>query len=351
MNHLFYPILFLFFYLLSPTIVMGEKIIIKSFNHLTLNPTAQPYEEGYLQVSPLHQIYYAQFGNPQGVPVLCVHGGPCAGCMNTWTAFFDLSFYRVIMFDQRGAIRSRPLAEMKDNTPQFSVEDMETLRKHLQIDKWILFGGSWGSTLSILYGETHPSRVIGFVLRGIFLGRQTDYEHLFYGMRAIFPEAWEEMVRLIPKEERSNLIESIYKRVMDPDPTVHLPMAHAFMRYDTICGTYLPNLQLVHNQDLDDRSALSCTRGFVYYSMNRFFLSENQLLNQIERIAHLPAILIHGRHDVICLPQNAYDLHQKWPNSELWFVPDAGHFSTETSLAKGLKEAMDQVKIKLQSVK
>lgn len=339
------PVLFticLFF----PLFASSDKILVKSFNYTDLYPPSLPYEEGFLQVSPLHHLYYTQFGNPHGVPVLCVHGGPGAGCSSKWSSFFDLSFYRVIMFDQRGAMRSRPFAEMKDNTPQLSVEDMETLRKHLGIERWILFGGSWGSTLSILYGETHPDHVLAFVLRGIFLGRQSDYEHLFYGMRSIFPEAWEEMAQSVPQEERANLMQAIYKRVMNPDPRIHLPIAHAFMRYDTICGTFLPNPQLVQVQALDDRSALSCTRAFVHYSVNHFFLAENQLLSQINRISHLPAILLHGRHDVICLPENAYDLHRKWSNSELWFVPDAGHFSTEPSLAKGLKEAMEKVKEK-----
>lgn len=322
-----------------------HEIFIKNFESLDLYQVLEPYEAGYLPVSELHQIYYAQFGNPNGVPVLVVHGGPGAGFSDDYSCFFDLSHYRVIMFDQRGAMRSIPFAEMEDNTPQRSVEDMEALRKHCGVDKWILFGGSWGSALSLLYGETHPEHVLGFILRGIFLGREHEYKHLFYGMGKTFPEAWNEMVQHLPEEEREDLISAFHKRVMNADPYVHLPAAHAFMRFDTICGSLLPDPRAVEDQGRDDDSSLSIGRAFIHYSYNHFFLAENQLLKDLPKITHLPAILVHGRYDMICLPQNAYDLYERWNNAQLWFISDAGHFASEPSTAQGLREATDAFKI------
>ena len=325
-------------------VTYSHEVTIKLYEELELYPNTAPYEEGYLQVSDQHRLYYAQFGNPDGVPVLVVHGGPGFGCSPAWSSFFDLAFYRVIMFDQRGSARSTPAGEMNDNTPQHSVADMEALRVHLGVDKWLLFGGSWGSALSILYGETHPERVTGFVLRGVFLARQKDYEHLYYGMKRTFPDAWDEMVQVIPEEERTDLIKALYNRVMDPDPQVHLPVAHAFMRYDAICGTLLPNPALLDHQSKNDHSVINVTRAFMHYSINHFFMEEDQLLNDLDKIAHLPAIIVQGRYDMICLPEGAYELYKKWNNANLWFVADGAHFSSEPSIAKGLKEAMDQMK-------
>lgn len=334
--------------MLIPFLALGSNIQTRSFEDVQLYPASEPYYEGFLQVSDLHQIYYAEFGNPLGLPVVVVHGGPGAGCSSNWSSFFDLSYYRVIMFDQRGAPRSTPVAEMRDNTPQKSVEDMEILRNHLGIEKWLLFGGSWGSALSILYGEAHPERALGFVLRGIFLARQRDYEHLFYGMDKTFPEAWEEMVQFLPIEERDYLISAFHKRIMDPDPQIHLPAAHAFMRFDMICSTLLPNSGLLQKTALDDRFSLACARAFIHYSANQFFLKENQLLEEIGKISHLPAIILNGRYDIICPPKGAYELHTRWQNSQLWFLPNGGHVSTEPCIARGLKHAMDEMKIIIQ---
>lgn len=322
----------------------SQDITNKTYDCTDLYPSVEPYDEGYLKVSDLHILYYAQFGNPDGVPILVVHGGPGSGCMPQWSSFFDLSFYRVIMLDQRGAGNSTPLAEMKDNTPQLAVEDMETLRNYLEIDRWLLFGGSYGSCLSILYGETHPDRCLGFILRGIFLGREKDFTRIFYRMRDFFPEAWDEMVQSLPKDDYFNLIYSLYKKIMDPDPKVHLPIAHAFMRYDTICGTLLPDAALLEKMASDDGKALSIARAFIYYSANHFFLNENQLMHDLKLIAHLPAIIIHGRYDVICIPQGAYDLHKNWSRSQLWYIGNGGHLSSDPAISQGLVEATDRMK-------
>lgn len=322
----------------------SQDITIKTYDCTDLYPSAEPFDEGYLQVSPLHTLYYAQFGNPDGVPILVVHGGPGMGCSPQLSAFFDLSFYRVIMFDQRGSGNSTPAAEMNENTPQLAIDDIEKLRNYLEVDRWLLFGGSYGSCLSILYGETHPDRCLGFILRGIFLGRDRDYSRIFYRMREFYPEAWDEMVQSLPKDDHYDLIYSLYKGVMNPDPKVHLPIAHAFMRYDMLCATLLPDPALVEKIALDDKLALSVARAFIYYSANHFFLNENQLMHDVKRIAHLPAIIVQGRYDMICIPQSAYDLHKSWSRSQLWFVSNGGHSTSDPAIAQGVLEATETMK-------
>lgn len=330
--------------LLFPTLTIANNrhITNKTFETLELYPVADPYQEGYLQVSDLHRLYYAQFGNPNGLPVLILHGGPGGGCNPLSTAFFDLSYYRVIMVDQRGARRSQPFAEMRENNSQSLVEDMELLREHLQVDKWLLFGGSWGSTLAILYGQTYPERILGFVLRGIFLARKRDYEHLFYGMRQFFPELWQSMVESLSTEEREDLITTLHNKIMNPDPSTHLPIAHSFMHYDAAAGTFKANPDTI--PFLDDALALSITRAFVHYSINNFFLTDNQLLRNMHKINHLPVIIVQGRYDIICPPQEAYELYTQWDNAQLWFIPEGSHFESEPSIARGLREALDIMK-------
>lgn len=319
----------------------AHQVVSKTYSEVDLYPETKPYNEGYLKVSGDHAIYFAEFGNPDGMPVVTLHGGPGSQCYESWTKVFNPELYHVVMFDQRGAGRSVPFASMENNTPQLAIEDMEQLRSHLGIDKWIVFGGSYGSFLSILYGETHPENCLGFVLRGIFLCREHDYKHLFYGMGAAFPEVWQEMVEILPESERDDLITAFHKRVMDPDPAIHMQAAIAFMRFDTYCAHLLPHEQDIAEVDTDIISTLGIGRAFIHYAANAFFVEENQLLNNLSRMAHLPAIIVQGRYDVICPPQGAFDLYQQWPRSELWFISDAGHSSSEPGTAQGLREAMD----------
>ena len=328
---------------LFSTISHGE-ILNRTFDNVTLYQVTKPYHEDYLRVSPDHEIYYALFGNSSGVPVVLVHGGPGAGCFEQLTALFDLDFYHVIMFDQRGAMRSRPFADMHDNTPQASVHDMDLLRCHLGIDKWLLFGGSYGSFLSLLYGQTHPERVLGFILRGIFLGSKKNYEHLFYGMKQFFPESWHEMVNLLPKDQQHELIAALHELVMHSDPAVHMPISHAFMHYDTLCSQVCMNPATFDQASISDEIALSISRAFIHYAVHKFYVDDNQILDNMDRIAHLPAIIIHGRYDLICVPENAYDLHHLWPDTQLWFVPNGGHSLKEPSIAGGLKTALEDFK-------
>lgn len=336
--------------LILATVIMlplfGNNISYPSLENETLYLASEPFHEGYLKVSDLHQIYYSEFGNPNGIPVLCVHGGPGGGSYGSWSSFFDLSQYHVIMFDQRGAMRSLPFSEMQDNTPQHSIEDMEKLRNHLSIDKWYLFGGSWGSTLSLLYSEAYPDNVKGLVLRGVFLVREKDYLNLFYGMGNFNPEAWDEMVQAIGESEECDLLSSFHEKIMNPDREIHLRAAHAFMLFDTICAYLDPSERVKEEIESNDERALSIARAFIHYSANHFFIEENQILQNIDKIAHIPTIIVQGRYDLICPIKQAYELHKLLPNSKLWILQNAGHASSEPTIALALKKAIDCIDMK-----
>ena len=318
----------------------------KEFNH-PLYPITKPREEGYLKVSDIHTLFYAVYGNPQGIPVVVLHGGPGAGCDDTISRFFDLNRWNVIMFDQRGSMRSKPFGCLEENTPQHSVADIEALRKHLGIEKWIIFGGSWGSTLALLYGQKHHSRSIGFILRGIFLGRKQDYLHLLYGMGKIFPEAYAPFLDYIPPEERKDLFSAYCSRILDPNPDIHLPACRKFMEFDAIASTQHPNPEAVKKTIQNDQLILSITKLFFYYSKHRFFLKPNQILSQMSKIAHLPAVIVQGRWDAITLPEMAYLLYQKWNNSALWMIPQGGHSSNDPPIGVALAAATDLFASKL----
>jgi proline iminopeptidase len=330
--------------LITYNILIPHEIYINSFNNITLYPSYKPYKETYLTISSLHTLYYAEFGNPEGIPVLIVHGGPGAGCCPEWSSFFDPTYFHVIMLDQRGAGNSIPIAEMYENNSNYLVEDMEKLRKNLNLDSWILFGGSWGVALSLLYAEKYPNRVRSMVLRGVFLARKTDYEHLFYGMKQYYPEEWDIMVQDFSSTEKKNLINAFDARIMNPDKTIHMPAAHAFMRFDTVCGTLLPDHELVSSQAHDNHSTLTIARSFIHYSAKNFFLTDNQILDNITTIQHIPTIIVQGRYDMICPVATAYELYKHLPLSELWIIPDAGHFSSENSISRALCYAMNKNK-------
>lgn len=333
---------------LSSSLSAVHQVIDKHPEEEDLYPLSSPYVEGYLKVSDLHTIYYAQFGNPEGIPVIALHGGPGSQCYENWTRFFDPAIYRVIMFDQRGAGRSFPSAEMKENTPHHSVNDIELLRRFFGIEKWILFGGSYGSTLAILYGETYPEQVLAFILRGVTTSTREEYEHLFYGMKAVYPEYWEQMAAIFSKDEQRDLVSAFEKRIMDPNPEVHLPAARAFMYFDTRCATLVPNEKALEKILTGETETLNVARAFIHYSYNHFFLDEKQLLQNVHKIKHLPAILVQGRNDIICQPQSAYSLYVGWDNAELWFIPSAGHSANEKPIAQALKAAMDTIHSRIQ---
>lgn len=318
--------------------------MLKSSSQQPLFAAIKPFQEGYLKVSPPHELWYAQYGNPSGIPVIVLHGGPGAGCDEDTVKLFDPTFWRIILLDQRAVKRSRPLYEMQDNTTQHLVEDLEILRKELSIDKWLLFGGSWGSTLALTYGEAYSKHVLGFILRGIFLGRKHENRHLWYGMRNIFPDAWEELHDFLPSDQRHDLLGSYHKLIMDTDLNIAIPAARAFIKYDVTCSFLnLPQKQL-ELAISDDQYVLGLAKTFVHYSVNDFFLQENQLIDNIGLINKLPLIIVHGRYDIITLPTNAYELHKLWPGSDLIFSDAAGHSAKELPTALNLTQATEKMK-------
>lgn len=309
-----------------------------------LSSQKKPFHEAYLRVCSLHHIWYAQYGNPNGVPVLILHGGPGAGCNDNDLNFFDFSFWRIILLDQRGSKRSKPFGEMKENTTQNLISDLERVRNELKIDKWLLFGGSWGSTLALSYGESYPNHILGFILRGIFLARKSDNQHFWQGIQGIFPEAWQELNDFLPVEKRHELISSYYQLLMNPNLEIALPAAKALLKYDFICSFLNIQPEQLNSLLADNTLVLGVARTFVHYSINNFFLSENQLIKNIKTINHLPLIIVHGRYDIISLAKNAYELHQLWPNSKLFMVDAAGHSASESAIAEALTQATELMK-------
>jgi proline iminopeptidase len=310
----------------------------------TLYDEIDPYDSGHFRVSPAHELYYEQCGNPRGKPVVFLHGGPGAGLIPDYRRFFDPEAYRVILFEQRGSGRSRPHASLEDNTTWHLVEDIEKLREHFGVDQWVVFGGSWGSTLSLTYAESHPERVLGLVLRGIFLCRPRETTWFYedsQGASAIFPDAWEEYVRIIPEGERNDLISAYYRRLTSDDAAVRLEAARAWAIWEASALKLLPDQKLI-DEFGEPEMALAVARIECHYFMNNcFFETDNWLLENVDRIRHIPAFIVHGRYDVVCPFMSAWDLHRAWPEATLRIIPDAGHSALEPGIASALVEATD----------
>jgi proline iminopeptidase len=288
-------------------------------------------------------MYYEQSGNPHGVPVLFLHGGPGAGASAAHRQFFDPAFYRIVIFDQRGAGRSTPLGELVDNTTLLLIDDIERLREKLGISRWVVFGGSWGSTLALAYAESHPNRVMALVLRGIFLCRQSEIDWFLYGLKNIFPEAWRKFAGHLPEHERNNILKAYYALITDPDPAVHIPAARAWSIYEGSCSSLIPNEMIVANFG-SDRVALGLARMESHYFMNDIFLPENYLLNNVGRIRHIPTTIVQGRYDVVCPIVSADDLARAFPEAEYHIVNDAGHSAFEPGTRAKLIETMERLK-------
>lgn len=303
-----------------------------------LYPMGDANQTGYLQVSEKHHLYYATYGNPKGIPVVVLHGGPGLGCKNSYMRFFDPDQWYIVMFDQRGALRSKPLGCMEDNTPQHSIEDMEKLREKLQINQWVVFGGSWGSCLSLLYGQAHPESCLGFILNGIFLGRDEDIR-FFKDIEKFSLEAYQAFIGSIPSGERNCLPEACYRRIMDPSPEVHMAMARALLRYIIIKDNPSITPSDVEKLLENETSILSFARAFLHYAVNQCFLEPNQVLSHMNHISHLPAILIHGSLDTVCSLEQAQLLHKEWPQSNLWIVEGGSHSSGDPLIASELVKA------------
>jgi proline iminopeptidase len=308
-----------------------------------LFPPIDPYESGTLELDAPHRMYFEQSGNPRGVPVVFLHGGPGAGSSAVHRQFFDPAFYRIIVFDQRGAGRSTPLGCLDHNTTPKLIEDMERLREHLGVDRWLVFGGSWGSTLALAYAEHHPQRCRGLVLRGIFLCRPSEIEWFLYGVRAIFPEPWRVFSGYIPPAERGDLLSAYYTRLTDPDPAVHMPAARTWSVYEGSCSTLLPNPSLVADF-ASDRVALGLARIEAHYFRHDIFLPPGFLLDNVSRLAAVPGIIVQGRYDIVCPAVSADDLHAAWPQAEYVVVADAGHSAFEPGIRSRLVQATEEFK-------
>jgi proline iminopeptidase len=306
-----------------------------------LFPDIGPFETGYLPLTDGHVMYWEQVGNPRGAPVLFLHGGPGAGAGTVHRRFFDPTHWRVAIFDQRGAGRSRPLGSLQANTTAHLVADIEALRRYLGIERWLLFGGSWGSTLALAYAQAHPDRVAACVLRGVFLGRPAEVDWFLHGLAAVFPDMHAAFAGFLPDAERADLLGNYLRRLTDPDPAVHMPAARAWSVYEGSCSTLLPSPDTV-SSFAQDRTALGLARIEAYYFAGNLFLPPEGLLGGMERIAHVPAEIVQGRYDMICPARTAFELAAAWPSARLTIIPDAGHSALEPGVRRALVAAVER---------
>ena len=310
---------------------------------LTLYPELSANKEFYLPVSADHELWVAEYGNPNGLPAVFLHGGPGAGCETYHPRFFNPHKYRIILFDQRGSGRSRPHASLHDNTTQHLIADIETLREHLGINKWVVFGGSWGSTLGLAYSEAHPERVIGLILRGIFLCRDEDIAWFYQqGASAIFPEYWQHYQSVIPESERDNMVEAYYRRLTSEDSQLRIQAAYAWSIWEGRTST-LHAKKSVTDHFGDENVALSLARIECHYFMHHSFLAPNQLLNDAYKLKDIPGYIVHGRYDVVCPITQAYELHQVWPEADFYIAPTSGHSASEPEIVSALVKATDEI--------
>lgn len=307
-----------------------------------LFPDIKPYATQRLAVDDLHSLYVEECGVPGGLPVLFLHGGPGAGCEPMHRRFFDPQRYRIVLFDQRGSGQSTPHAELRDNTTWRLVADIETLRERLGIDRWLVFGGSWGSTLALAYAETHPERVWGLILRGVFLCRDRDI-HWFYqeGASRLFPDRWEQFLAPIPVAERNEMVPAYYRRLTSANELERLRAAKAWAMWEGTTLTLEHNPQIVE-QFGEVHRALSLARIECHYFINQCFMEPDQLLRDADRLRDIPGVIIHGRYDVVCPLDNAWALHQAWPEAELRIVPTAGHAASEPGIIDALVHATER---------
>ena len=303
----------------------------------------KPYDENKLSVSDLHTIHYEQSGNPEGKPVVILHGGPGGGAAPVYRQYFNPEKWRVVMFDQRGCGRSKPYAELRENTTWDLVADIERLREHLKIDRWTVFGGSWGSTLSLAYSQTHPDRCSALILRGIFMLRQKELRWFYQsGASYIFPDAWEEYLKPIPPEERDDLISAYYKRLTAEDRQVRIEAARAWSVWEASTSKLIPSTKSIQRFG-EDKFAEAFARIECHYFTNKgFFETENQILNNCDRIARIPGVIVQGRYDVVCPAVSSWELHKAWQNAEYIIVPDAGHSVSEPGIIDALVTATDR---------
>ena len=308
-----------------------------------LYPPIKPYNTGKLKVSQLHTIHYEESGNPQGKPVIFLHGGPGGGIVPMYRQYFDPQQWRIVIFAQRGCGQSIPYAELRENTTWDLVDDIEKLRQHLNIEKWVVFGGSWGSTLALAYSQTHPNSCKGLILRGIFMLRPSEISWFYQeGASYIYPDAWEEYLKPIPLEERDNLLSAFYKRLTSDDKQVRLAAAKAWSVWEASTSKLIPSVASKQRFGMAE-FAEAFARIECHYFVNKgFFDRENLLLENIDRIRHLPAVIVQGRYDVVCPMKSAWELHKAWQEAEFIVIPDAGHSVSEPGIKDALIQASDR---------
>lgn len=312
----------------------------------TLYPPIEPYEDGKLAVSSLHTLHYELCGNRAGTPVVFLHGGPGGGTVPDHRRFFDPGAYRIVVFDQRGAGKSTPHAALEENTTWDLVTDVERLRVHLGIDRWVVFGGSWGSTLALAYAETHPERVRALVLRGIFLCRPKEI-HWFYqeGASAIFPDRFAEYAEPIPEAERGDLLHAYYRRLTSADEATRLAAARAWSVWEGSTLRLIPDPKVIAEFDEPHKAVALARIECHYFVHNAFFATDNWLIEHVGAIRRIPGVIVQGRYDVVCPAMSAWDLHRAWPEAELVVVPDAGHHALEPGIVDALVAAADRFRL------
>lgn len=313
----------------------------------SLYPEIEPFDSGMLPVSDIHSIYWERVGNPDGIPVVFLHGGPGGGLIPMYRQFFDPAAYHVILFDQRGSGRSQPHAELRENTTWDLINDIEALREEFSVEKWFVFGGSWGSTLSLAYAINHPNRCLGLILRGIFLTRRKELLWFYqYGASEIFPDYWERYRDTIPEDERDDFMAAYYKRLTSDNEAVRLEAARAWSTWEGATSKLYPDKSLMEHWE-GEHEALSLARIECHYFMNNsFFPSENYLIENVDKIRHIPTVIVQGRYDVVCPMSSAWELHRAFPEAEFYVVPDAGHSVSEPGITSALVEAMDRFKVR-----
>ncbi|RDE18334.1 prolyl aminopeptidase [Motiliproteus coralliicola] len=313
----------------------------------SLFPEIQSYKQQWLDVDDRHSLYLEESGNPNGRPVLFVHGGPGGGTSPFNRRFFDPEKYRIILFDQRGCGRSKPHAELEGNRTELLINDIEAIRQHLDIDSWLLFGGSWGATLSLLYAQTHPKQVNGLILRGVFLCREQDIRWFYQqGANHIYPDFWEDYAAQIPAEEQQDFVGAYYRRLTSDNELARMAAAKAWSTWEARCSTLNPSNSLVTHFS-DPHVALAMARIEAHYFVNNAFIEPNQILDHAARIQDIPTIIIHGRYDMVCPINQAYALYEKLPTAELHIVRDAGHSALEPGITDNLIKATNQFALRL----
>lgn len=311
---------------------------------LDLFPPIAPYSSGFIEVDDVHSLYWEQSGNPDGVPIVLLHGGPGAGSTPIHRRFFDPDHYRIIIFDQRGAGRSSPLGSLENNTLADLIGDIERLRHHLQIGKWHVFGGSWGSTLALSYAQKNPERCLSLILRSIFLATQAEIDWFLYGMKMIFPEAWEQFAHTVPEADRANNLLDAYYDLLTGEPgDKQLEAAITWSLYEGACCSLLPNYETITTEE-QKRQALALARIEAHYFKTAVIPEEQSLLKNIDLIQHIPATIIQGRYDVICPILTAHKLHLAWPEADYIVVPDGGHSALDPPVRSRLIDATENAK-------